>query len=120
MIFTSLNSKITNVETVHNPAGYDTSILEDVYAVRRGNAVLVRLTIKAGLSAGWHNDIATGLPPRFRPPVQVFGSHRIAAGTDVTKNIIIVLTSDGFSQFNCSAEFSARIDCSFSFVALND
>ena len=116
----AINSKITNVETVVNPTGYDSTVLDEVRAYRRGNVVTVFATVKANLSSEWHNDVLSGLPTRFRPSQQVHGSHRVNAGADVGKNICVTLHPSGVLQWITYEVFTASIPVSFTFVAIND
>ena len=110
----TLNSKLTyEVET---PASFDTNNLASVVGMRRSNIVQVNITIKAGLEASWHNDIATGLSARFRPATAVYGCHRVNAGADLSKGIIAILNTNGTIQMLNGAVFDADVPFSFTFV----
>ena len=109
----SLNSKFSYES--ERPTTYDTDKITEVFGIRNGNVVLVRVTIKAGLATTWHNDIVTGLSSRYFPPTGVFGSYRVNASADIVKNAVCILGTNGTVQFLCDQTYVADIPFVFVF-----
>lgn len=107
----SLNSKFAyETETL---TGFDTTKITEGVAIKVGQVVLLRVTMKEGLAATWHNDLNIGLPNKFRPSTAIFGSHRVNAGADISKNAICILNTNGTIQFLCDQSFAASVPFEF-------
>lgn len=116
----SLNDAIANVNSYSYtiPTTFDSTMLTEVKAARRGGVVSAYVTIKAGVAAStWHNGIVTGLPERFRPAADTYGTHRVNSSADLAKDMIITLHTSGQVQFLLGTTFNADIPCCFTFVA---
>jgi len=93
--------------------------INTISAYRRGSIVQVNVEIKAGLSAGWHNTILSGLSTNFRPLAPVYGSRRVSASADLAKPTIAILNTDGTIQFLNNDVMNAVVTYSFTFVSSN-
>ena len=108
----------TRLYAQESPSSYS-SDLSAISAIRRGDVVQVNAEIKAGLSAGWHNTISTGLSTNFRPLAPVYGSRRVSASSDLAKPTIAILNTDGTIQFLNNDVMNAVVTYSFTFVSAN-
>lgn len=92
--------------------GFDSTKVTEAFALKVGQFVLVRVTIKEGLE-GWQNDINIGLPSRLYPPTAIFGTYRVNASADISKNSMCVLSTNGTVQFLSEQAYSSSVPYEF-------
>lgn len=97
---------------------YDTTVLSASYMRAANGIAMYYAKIKAGTSAGWHNDVVTGIPDAFKPALLVVGTRAVGDAVDANINFIASLAMAGTLSFYLSNVPIADMTVTFTYPVI--